>query len=287
MRPRMTTRAYQPPVRSIALAIGLALAASPARASFITLTIETRSSATETGLVLNIRVTNSGDEAALSVRAEAALAGAPVLQTLTPRLDVGDSADGSVNLGALPATPGLYAASLRLHYTDLNGYPFSAPQVITVPTNAPEAMGPVEAGMEPVTLEREGVLRVVLRPLAATSIEARVRLVLPREIQAEPAERSVALFPGQDRACEFTLRNLSGRPGSRYATFAAIEYEHAGRHASLVRTTTVAIGAPRSFASLRVWGWPAAGAVLLAAFLAAQFAGRRSRKPDAGPKQDS
>jgi hypothetical protein len=284
----MTMRPFQPPIRCLALAAGLALAATAARASFITLTIETRSSATDTGLVLNVRVTNQGDEAALSIRTEAALDGTPVVQTLARRLDVGESAEGALNLGALPATPGVYAATLRTHYTDLNGYPFSAPQVVTVPTNATTGpMGPVEAGMEPARLTRDGALRVVLRPMSATNIDARVRLVLPREIQAEPAEHNVVLFPGQDRVCEFALRNTSGRPGSRYATFAAVEYEYDGRHDALVRTSTIEIDAPQPLWSARRWLWPVAGAVLIGAFVALQFAGRRGRPAPAARKQDA
>lgn len=195
--------------------------------SFINM--DTRSTVTAQGgeAVVAVAGVNRGDEKAVNVRVEALFPGepqsSPVFNELQPgaglehRFVWRPDAETRYRQAVIP---------LVTHYSDANLYEFSS---ISYALFAPEtpAVATVSGRIETIGFIREGMLKVQFRSLDGVAHDIAVRLVVPKEIAAEPRLVKVTVPVSGQAEAEFSLENFAALPGSVYVVWAVFSEETA------------------------------------------------------------
>lgn len=236
---------------------GLLSLSTPLKASVISMRTDASASTNNGRIELSVRLTNGGDEAAHAVRTEARLGKQQATHPARPTLNADESCETALDLGPLPDRDGQYIIVLKTHYTDANGYPFSA--LASLPlmvNNAGELEQPVLAALPPLSLSDRGTLNVKIKLLGSHPVDARIELVLPDELSCSDREQNILLEPNQNRVTTFHLENFSGRAGSTYAVLVLVTFLQDNIQYSMASSGVVSIAAPRPLFSkgLLIWG---------------------------------
>ncbi len=246
-------RPHRPPAAWGFVLLMALLSAGTARAGHITLQISTTPTVAEKQVLCTVSIVNQGDESAASVQAHVEFRGTRFSAQVMPVLAVGQSYTGNFQIPRDRLASGRYTLVVMTDYTDTNGYPFTA--LSTAGFVVGEDFPPQIHGMaEPVELGGTEPLTLRLKNQGKKDLQAQLRLVLPKEISADPVERVLGLGALQENDAAFSLRNFSALEGSTYQVFVLAEYSDAGRHSSLPIPCTVKIVAARSFfQKYKIW----------------------------------
>lgn len=235
---------YTSIARSVVWVIALlpffhALAAS-AHAGFITMQTSVETKILNNRLNVIVTTANTGDEPAHHVAVHVEVGKnlksseeQPVLQIKAPR-------QSRFEFDVSGLKPGVHPIIVRVDFTDANQYPFSSISVshFTHKTN----LHPLVFGKTgPVALKRGAKLHATVKNLDDKLKNARIRLILPRELSCTDADRSIVLKPLEEKIVAFDLSNFSALPGAKHAVFALLEYEEKDTHLSISIPGTVEI----------------------------------------------
>lgn len=245
-----------------------------ALANFITIQTDSSVSIQSNEALVELKISNNGDEPAKRVQAEATLDAVSKTSQLTQTLGTNQSVNISFNLGSIPPDNGIYPVIIRVRYADGNGYPFTAiaQDVLTVGETAPPR---VAALFEPLRIKNSGTLILRIKNEESHSIDATANLVLPIDISCAAATQSITLAPNEEYVLKFAVKNFSGRPSSTYTVFGLVQYQKEGKRVLVAAKGFIEFVENRSFLSWHTNLWTAAALVLLAAFFILQLARRR------------
>jgi len=226
--------------RRILATSSLVLAGTMASAGSISISTQIVATARERTLAVTLEITNSGDEAAMSVAAQAEFGGAFARAEPRPSLAPGEKMQASLELPRTAAAAGQWPLVTRVDYADAKGYPFQALQVAVVSVMAsPSLVAIVDVDVHPVA--GSGRLRARLKSLSDAARPVQVRLVTPRELEADPPGAALSLAPWGEAAVEAKIVNRGARVGSRYPVFVTAEYDDQGVHHTAVGQTAAPI----------------------------------------------
>ena len=198
-------------------------------------------------LLVSVELANAGDEPAHLVQARLEAAGMNFAGGDHPLIAPGAGARETWRVPLAGKPPGRHPILLWIHYSDANGYPFTALASAIVSIDRDVAPQVAARFSEPeVSLAGNGRARLELANLAEQELALSVRLVGPRELRLSPGRRRFALVARQRRELELELENLSALPGSRYPIFAVVEHG-AELHHTVIAQGWVEIGARRSW----------------------------------------
>lgn len=229
-----------PPLAAISL-IWMAPVQTCAR--YITMETKTQTTISGDALLIDIHLTNKGDESARSVYVKAIT---PIeTSSSQPLGEFPPSAQHNIKLrhSLKSFTPGTHSLSIQTGYSDTNGYPFSALSVTTFSWKKNAAAG-VLGILEDRHLKKKVRTRLRLKNIDAVPKQIRVRLLVPFQLSAEPEESSVHMETGAEQQLFFTLRNFSALPGSTYQIYAVMEYDQAGTHYTSLAPSSIKILEP-------------------------------------------
>jgi len=225
---------------------------------------------------VDLRIANQGEEPARAVRIEAVLADARAVAGPREALAAGDSFSTSLALGAAPTPAGVYAAVIRVHYTDRKGYPFSSLHSVPFVSAMPEkAREPLVARLAPATIKDRGLLSLAITNRTPRAIETTAEILLPDELGCDKPRRAIVVPADGQITVPFTISNLTALGGSRYAVLARIDYTADGMHMSSVARSPVRIPPPWSPLSTNRARWIVAMLGLAALWATIQFCPRR------------
>lgn len=244
-----------------------------AHASHISMDMRPASRFSAGNVSVHIDVKNRGDEPAADIWVSARLGDMEASSAKPARLGAGETARLEIELGPPPLPAGEHTIIIRVHYTDLNAYPFSAVATIPVVTDASDPVPEkVEAELSSTDIRRDGRLTLKLDGRANPELPLRAELVLPEELTAQSPMRKIFLAPNGRHEAVFKIRNRSGRPGSTYRVAAVVDYLDGQRHRSLVARGFVNIATPDDvFVEGRI-AWLIIAGILMALFVLIQFA---------------
>jgi hypothetical protein len=231
-------------------------------AAFLSIRSDARAEIISNRVVAGLTVVNQGDESARSVSVSAGfqdrLRSGPVRTTLPPN----EPLDVQLDLGPLPAEPGLYPIVFKIHYADANLYPFSALAFHSWASPGNEIPPPALLSLiQPLSFSDQGTLKLKLKSLVPSPLDVNLRLYLPDELSCDTPELNLLLAPGRDRIVEFPLVNFSGRPGSRYTILVVLGYRQDGGYYGIPAVGSIEIRAARPLLNHRPLAWM--GVVLL------------------------
>ncbi|HLK11347.1 MAG TPA: hypothetical protein VKW76_08195 [Candidatus Binatia bacterium] len=256
--------------------------ATLAIAKSITITTNSTIDLHDGRLTVHLKVTNSGDDTAESVTPVLRFRGQEIRGSARQMLGPNESFDATLEAPVGEVPPGRWPYQLAIDYTDINQYPFQALQASLLTVGSPSPAKVVVPEMSSPPLVTTGNVTVRVKNVSATVRAATVSLVLPEGLQAASPVATLSLAPWEERAVTVPIVNRSVLAGSRYAIFAAVEYDDDGVHQSVLGRGIVEITAAQSLVGSRQRLLWAAAAVLVVGWLGFVL-GRAVRRRAAGP----
>jgi hypothetical protein len=251
-------------MKGLALFLAATALTGTAVAGTISITISQAARIADDNLIVDVKVGNSGDEAALSV---------------TPVLRFGDKearGKGKASLepnGSLEETltvpvgalgEGRWPYRLAVDYTDQNQYPFQALHTQTAVTGTPPPAKVTVPAIKSQEISGSGTLTVAVKNLTPDQRTAKVAVLVPEGLEATDGVRQVALDGWKEAELEVPVSNRTALVGSRYPVFVTAEYDDGAVHQAVVAQGILTVGATESFFTRnRNRLWLIAGAVVL------------------------
>ncbi len=237
-------------------------------------------------LKCTIEITNRGTESVHRLRWQAEFAGVTqVWEDADEPLVPGHKLAFTYPLQTTsPLPPGEYPLVLRTTYHDSSGYPFSSIMAATVTNLLPAAatVAPLRILLYPPDhLKDHGDLRLVVVSGHTHPLHARVRLILPNELETAVKEQVLDIPAESARSLRFPLHNGSARAGSRLTIAAVITYELDTLPRCMVRSAAVQIPAHRGYLARHPKFWIAIATILLLLFAVCQWPHVAKRVPPA------
>jgi len=218
-----------------------------------------------------VTITNQGDESAKSVYVEALLGKRSVSSSRIETLPVDSSNEWNIELGSPPKPRGVHTIALRVRYTDIYGHPASGLHTVPVYTGDAPAGRSSGSELSSTTIKQSGALKLTLNAHQGFTNEVACRLILPSEIRCDQPVVSLHPTAGEKVEHLFEIHNGTALRGSRYRVFVVLDYVLDGLHASTVEVGILEVNPYRKFSIRERNLWIVVIAMLVIAFIAAQF----------------
>jgi hypothetical protein len=203
---------------------------SPVWASYISLNTTVSTKVEQEVLKVSVKVINQGDESAHNVQAEVRIDGKANFGKKQAELGINQTYVADLTFDLDLETSGLYPLVLIMHYTDANNYPFSALTAQTFTYGSQEIPSEIFGKLSAKNFWKRGKVKLTLKNLSESEINAKAYLVSPREITVEDELVNISLPPKGSKSLSFSVNNFSALSGSSYQVYAVAEYEKDGIH---------------------------------------------------------
>ncbi len=211
------------------LLIIVAAVPGPARASFITIEIESGAELFQNNLKVSLKVANKGDESAGNLKTSIEAAGRTIYGKSRKILGPNENFTEELTSDVSFQRPGRYPVLISVDYTDANQYPFNALTINYVDYgDAPNAR--VTGSIGVIRLSDRERMKVSVKNVDQVERKVSVRLVTSKEFAVSDRVREITVLPGDEKELFFDIRNSGGLSGSTYPVFALITYEDAAYH---------------------------------------------------------
>lgn len=150
------------------------------------------------------------------------------------------------------STRGVFPILVRNHYADLNGYKFTAPQIVPLlvgPLNPRETVTVHEPDLQ-AQLEFHGDGQRFRGELIVQNLTDLRRTVSisgfsSQELGVLDPSQSVTLPPKGEERVKLNVQNFSGTLGSTYPVFALVEWDEDGMRNLVTTSGTVSVARPK------------------------------------------
>jgi len=182
---------------------------------------------------ITVKLINSGDEAAHDVRVSLLLPDGFSANELRPgTMEPDKPYEGAFTISIDSGlTPGTYLAAILTDYRDANLYPFSSVTYVFI--NLGEmTSSDISGTLSKISISPDGSASTALkiRNRADEKRRLRVRLFLPRELEADVENYELELGPRAQEEHRFKISSFGALAGSTYIISASMEYEEGGLH---------------------------------------------------------
>lgn len=224
------------------LALTSALA-GPAAASITRIDISQTARLEGGELRVDVRIGNSGDEAALSVNPVLRFGDREVRGESEQQLEPDASIRRSLAIPVGALGEGRWPYRVSVDYTDLNQYPFQALQVHTFVVGTPPPAKVAVPEIQGGEVRGDGALAITVKNLTPDARTAQLEVLVPAGIEVGGATRELRLEAWGEARVEVPLHNRSALVGSRYPAFVTVQYEDgAVHHTALAQGWVVIVG---------------------------------------------
>lgn len=180
-------------------------------------------------LKCSIEATNGGTQSAYHVRAEISMAGHLQKAPIQDVLPVGGKYTAQILIPLDLASPGQYPVNLTIGYADASGHPFSSLLSASFPWQE-KTLPSLFGTAKDIRIDKNARGRVILKNLDERPHAVRTSVVVPKEFQAIPDQRTYTLKGRTEAEFRFRLKNFSALPGSSYPIWILSEYDEEGKH---------------------------------------------------------
>jgi hypothetical protein len=229
------------------LVVLLAVAARPAAAKNISITITPRVELQSDAVVAQVGVRNGGDESAQSVSVTLIFRDQQVRGQIRPELAPQQAMDASLSIPAAGLQAGHWPYRVAIDYTDANQYPFQALHAGILTVGTPPLARVAIPSVTAPPLSTTGTLRVHLKNLSGVARAATVSGATPEGIEITTPPAQLTLAPWAEVDVEHGVANRTALAGSRYPVFVTVEYEEEGVHQAVIGQGIIEIRTNQSF----------------------------------------
>jgi hypothetical protein len=221
--------------------------AGPAAAGTISITISQAARIQGENLIVDVKVGNSGDEAALSVTPVLRFGDKEVRGKGKASLEPKTSLDETLTLPVGPLGEGRWPYRLAVDYTDQNQYPFQALQTQAAITGNPQPAKVAVPAIKSEEISGTGTLTVTVKNLTPDQRTAKVSVLVPEGLEASRPVHEVTLDGWKEESVSFPVTNRTALVGSRYPVFVTAEYDDGAVHQAVVAQSIVSVVGVDSF----------------------------------------
>ena len=241
-----------------------------AQGSFISINTKTSATFQENTLIVEVSVTNKGDEPAYSVQVGVDANDITALTPVKDVLQINETHTVETTFDMDIQTAGRYPLIVTVDYTDLNQYPFSA--ISSSYFFYKEDVTPkIHGKMDSLEISKSGKFVLTLKSLLDKDKKIKVKLIVPRELSVLEPVTDIDLYSKSENKIRFDINNFSALAGSNYQVFAVIGYEDNNKRYTVTIPGIVKIMERTDFLKTYKWVFIGIGAALLAIFLGLQF----------------
>ena len=219
-------------LRRIITSAAVALLATSASASFISIDSIPSVFLEDGQVTAVISLQNLGDEPAYDLRARVRCGPAESFSAVLPKLPAGSSETLKAALGPAPEPGGIYTVVYTVSYKDSGGKTFSALNTISLVTDLdspPERT--VNLTVKNAELEKHAGISADI--VAGEDINRTgISIFLPDEFSCSEKVLELDLKKEAKVPVSFSIRNLSANPGSTYLALLVTDYIRDGMHVS-------------------------------------------------------
>jgi len=249
-------------------------------ASFISLTTTISTDImTENTTKVNVKLVNSGDEAAYNVQISLITENFQTNPIFVVVLNPNNPFEGNFTLDLEDKIlPGNYPIVVLVDYADANGYPFSSvsPTSIVYKTLTSSKVSGVTQELSLTGKETKKFI-LTIRNLDDLPHDVDVKLILPRELKVNDEERRISIQSKEEKELSFDVSSFGALPGSSYVALATMEYDDDNSHYSSIARGMINIG-KESSTVLPEWIYIVGILILIAIFILYQFKGKKNEK---------
>ncbi len=260
-------------MKALVIACAAVALVGTAAAGTISITIAQGARIADGNLIVDVKVGNTGDEAALSVTPILHFGDKTVRGKGKPSLPPNGSLEETLTLPVGTLGEGRWPYRLAVDYTDQNQYPFQALHTQVAITGEPPPSKVAVPTIKSDEIAGSGTLTLAVKNLTPDTRTTKVSVLVPEGLEATDPVREVTLDGWKETSLSVPITNRTALAGSRYPVFVTAEYDDGGVHQAVVAQGIVSVGATESFFTRnRSRLWMVAGAVVLAwlAFVAAR-----------------
>ena len=236
-------------MRALVLRAAAGALAAPAAAGTISITISQAVAVSADKLMVNLKVGNTGDEAALSVTPSLRFGDQGVRGKGKQSLAPNTSFEETLTLPVGSLGEGRWPYRIAVDYTDQNQYPFQALQTQAILVGNPPPAKIAVPAIKSDDIAGSGTLTLTVKNLTADPHTARVSVFVPEGLEATDPVRDVKLEGWKEQVLEVPVTNRTALAGSRYPVFVAVEYDDGSVHQAAVAQGMVSVIEVQSFFS--------------------------------------
>ena len=236
-------------MRALVLLAAACALAAPAAAGTISITISQGVAVSADKLMVNLKVGNSGDEAALSVTPSLRFGDQVVRGKGKQSLAPNTSFEETLALQVESLGEGRWPYRIAVDYTDQNQYPFQALQTQAILVGNPPPAKIAVPAIKSDDIAGSGTVTLTVKNLTADPHTARVSVFVPEGLEATDPVREVKLEGWKEQVLEVPVTNRTALAGSRYPVFVAVEYDDGSVHQAAVAQGMVSVIEVQSFFS--------------------------------------
>ena len=223
------------------------LAARPAAAKNISITLSPTVEISAGTFTLRVKIGNQGDEAAQSVTPILHFQDGEARGQTRASFGPNESFEEALTIPLGDIKPGRWPFRLTVDYTDANQYPFQALQVNAVVVGQPPTPKMSVPQVAADSVATTGTVRVRLKNLAGVARTAIVSVLVPEGLEVPDGVPPVPLAAWEEKTVSAKLVNRTALPGSRYPVYVTVEYDEDGVHQAVIAQGVVEIIAAQSF----------------------------------------
>jgi hypothetical protein len=237
------------------LLVGVVCLASSATAGFISISISPEAEFKDGKLRVDLRVLNSGDEAAYFLTPILRFQGeehrGTTFSVVGPSLPLRET----LSVPATEVHEGRWPYEVVVDYTDGAQYPFQALLVSTLDMGRPPPAKVAVSKFDGQKIFRDGELDVSLKSLSGDERSVSLRVLVPEGLEVTNPAAEVVLAASEEKTVSFPLVNRAGIEGSSYPVYVVVEYEDESAHQAIVANSMVQISAsePTAGRSRGLW----------------------------------
>lgn len=225
--------------------LALFMLVSPASAEYIQLTpsVTVPTVILDNSANLTVSIINTGDEVAKNIRVELNLpdgikGDVIIIGDIQPQ----QTKEETVTLFIGDNLRGSYPAILKIKYSDLNGYEFSA-LTSSILRIGESAYSEISVKAEPTIVPEDGGAEMVFELVNNEEVDivGTIKLRLSNEFTVDIIEKQVNLPSKKREIIYFEIENFLGLDGSTYPSILTIEYEKDGLHYTHISSSVIEI----------------------------------------------
>ena len=238
------------------------LAVSKADGGVITLRVKMTLSVAGDRVSVKADATNTGTDPVRKVQAVLHIFDRSFTSETLERIDVKQSRSFSFDVSIPEGKQGRFpfVGEIFFHDSNLNTLSALSAGLFQLKSRYPPGL---TGRATPLTLSREGTLRVqIANPLPRPQI-CKATLYLPHALAASDRQKQIPLEAHKETAIEFQVKNRYGYGGANYPIFCVLEYEENSHHNAVLVRAAVRIKEPINWFVRTRWYWLGGLAVIL------------------------
>ncbi len=233
--------------------------------------------------VINVFITNFGNEPARSVKVSATVSGISAQAGEKDFILPGASHQATITLPRLPQPNGIHTVVITTTYTDGNQAFNAMSSIPLITADMDTYSDTISASLTSTAFYNKGEIELTLQSHSKENLPIQVSLPLPPELKCKQPEKNLNLPPGTPVTLKFSIVNISASLNSTYPVFAVINYTENNLHCSITSQGTISIEKHALLAPSGLQPWlPFAIAYILILCLSAAAWLCKSKQPGPG-----